>query len=137
MVTSTARKVQWAWLPPSPSREELRDGDGGSHAHWTLRAVLVTMKRALGAAERVVFENDAEIGAGCAALVFRNEGSGQASHRHGHFKIVRLEIRSKFCHCLRFLKADFGMLRDPVAHGQKHGLHQLLHARDDFVTPFV
>src|ERR1041385_381843 len=55
------------------AREELRYGDGGGHPHWTLRTVLVTMKRALGAAQRVVFENDAEIGARCAAYVFGNE----------------------------------------------------------------
>src|SRR5436190_222478 len=63
------------------AREELRDGDGGCHPHWTLGAVLVTMERALGAAQRVVFENDAEIGAGYSAFVFGNESGGQTSHR--------------------------------------------------------
>ena len=38
---------------------------------------------------------------------------------------------------LGFLKANFGMLRDPIAHWQTFGLHQLLNACENLVAPFV
>src|SRR5215467_5231109 len=119
------------------TREKLRDGDGSSDTHWTLRAMLIAMKSALGAAQGVVFEDDAEIWPRGAALVLGHESSGQPRHRHGHLKVVRLQVRGEFCNGLCFLKTNFRMLRDPVAHWQKLGLHQLLYARNNFVTSFI
>ena|SRR5205085_2099597 len=117
--------------------EKLRDGHSSSHPYRALRAVLVAMKGALGAAQRVVLEKDAEIGARGAALVFGDKSGGQASYRYSDFKIVGLKIGREFCDRLRFLKADLRMLRNPVAHGQKLGLHQLLYARENFVASLI
>ena len=101
------------------ARKKFRDRNGGGHAHWALGAVLIAVKSTLGAAQSVVFEDDTEIGTGSAALVFCGKGSGQASNGDSHFKIMSLQIRSELRHGLCFLKANFRMLRDPVAHGQK------------------
>src|SRR6266576_3336147 len=119
------------------AREELRDGYGGSHPHGTLRAVLVAVKCALGTPQGVVFQNDAEVRAGSASLVFSDEGGRESGHGHGQFKIMRFEIRREFSDRLGLLKADLGMLGNPVAHGQKLGVHQLLHAREDLLPPLV
>lgn len=50
------------------AREELGDRNSGGNSHRTLRGVLVAMKRALGSAERIVFQNDAEIGSSSVPL---------------------------------------------------------------------
>src|SRR5437870_6086639 len=103
------------------AREELRDGYGGSHPHGTLRAVLVAVKCALGTPQGVVFQNDAEVRAGSASLVFSDEGGRESGHGHGQFKIMRFEIRREFSDRLGLLKADLGMRSEERRVGKEWG----------------
>ena len=70
--------------------QPLRHRDRGGHADRALRAVLVAVKDALRAAQRVVFENDAQIRRAAIAFVARHERGLQIGHTHGHFEAVLL-----------------------------------------------
>ena len=72
--------------------ESFRDRDRRRHPDGPLRAVLIAMKRALGAAQRVVFQNHAQRWMIVAAFVSRDERGLQIRDAHGHFKSVLLQI---------------------------------------------
>jgi len=110
--------------------------------HRAPNAAMVTMKSALGAAQRVVFENHSQVRAGVSGdgrlpFVLGDEGGAQIGDADLGFEAVLLKARGQRMNRVVFFKADLGIARDLVAEGEHVGVHKLLGARDYFVTLFI
>jgi hypothetical protein len=102
-----------------------------------LRAVLVAVKRALGAAQRVVLQDHAEVGRAVVALEARHERRLEPRDGRLHLEAVRLQRRDQLGDRALLDEADLGFARDVVAERQQLRVHQLLGARRDQVARLV
>ena len=62
-----------------------------------LRAVLIAVKGALRAAERVIFHDHAEVWPRGAAFIFGDEGGLQSCDAAGNLEVMRLQVSCKLC----------------------------------------
>src|SRR5579871_276368 len=114
-------------------RQVFGDRDRRRDSHGTLRTVLIAVKRALRAAQRVVLENHAEAGTAGRTFICRDERRVERRRRpraaHLDFKAVGFQIRREFFHRALFDETDFGMTGDVVGEGLQVLVPKFLHAR--------
>src|SRR3990172_9258834 len=73
-------------------RQVLRDGDGRGYADGPLGVMLIAVEGALGAAKRVVLDDDAQTRRGSGRVRSRHEGGREPGHSHFDFEVVLLEV---------------------------------------------
>ncbi len=115
--------------------EPLTKRHRGGYADGALRAVLVAMEVALSAAQRVVLQDDAEVGRAVVAVVTGDEGRLQSGHTFFDREAVFLQVVDQKTRRPLFLEAGLGMARDVVGQGEQFAVHQLFRP-GDYRVPF-
>src|SRR2546425_5026824 len=88
--------------------------DGGSDASRPLRAVLVTVKSASRPAQRIVFEDHAEIGPAVVSLEARDESSVEPRNRNLNLEVMRLQVIDEFPNRALLDKTDLRIASDVI-----------------------
>ena len=114
--------------------EVFRHRDPGGHPDRSLRGVLVAVERALGAAQRVVFEDHAEVRRTVVLLVACDERGLQTADAHLDVEIVRPEIVGELLDRFVLDESDLGMPGEVVAQREQLLVHELFRARRDLIA---
>jgi hypothetical protein len=117
--------------------KEFRQRHRDREAHGTLGTVLVTVKVAAGAAQRVVLDDHAQIRPGRALGVVGHERGGEAGHTGVHREAVRPQVVGDDFHGALLVEPHLGVARDVVRHREQLLGHQGLDARQHGVAPGV
>ena len=115
-------------------RETFGHSDSGRHANRPLGAVLVAVKRALGAAQRVVLDDHTKIRRTVVGLILRHQRRLQVRHTHRHAEAVLFERLRQQLHRSLLFEPDFRMPGDVIRERQKLGVHEFPGARRHLVA---